>query len=147
MPSFAHARPRRLTALLLASLAAGLLASTPSVAATALVRTAHNAVLRHTILVDHSGHSLYALSAERRGRFICTDSACLSLWKPLVVREGVRPTGTVGHLATIKRPDGKLQVTYRGRPLYTFTEDRRRGQVNGEGFRDVGVWHAVVARR
>jgi predicted lipoprotein with Yx(FWY)xxD motif len=135
--------PRRL-GLLAVSLVAMLLASTPSTAAGPLVKTARNAKLHRTILVNRRGHSLYSLSAERRGRFVCTDSFCLSLWTPLVVRDGARPHGTVGHLGTIKRPDGRRQVTYRGRPLYTFNDDRRRGQVNGEGFRDVGVWHAVV---
>jgi predicted lipoprotein with Yx(FWY)xxD motif len=51
--------------------------------------------------------------------------------------------GTVGSVATIRRPDAKTQVTYRGRPLYSFYQDGR-GDANGEGFKDVGTWHAVV---
>jgi secreted repeat protein with Y-X4-D motif len=34
-------------------------------------------------------------------------------------------------------------VTYRGRPLYHFVEDVRPGETNGEGFKDVGTWHAA----
>ncbi len=34
------------------------------------------------------------------------------------------------------------QVTYKGGPLYTFTGDHGRGDANGQGFKDVGVWHA-----
>lgn len=146
MSTLTHARLARRSGCLAASLAAMLLASAPSVAAGTLVKTARNAKLHRTILVNRHGHTLYSLSAERHGRFICTDSSCLSLWTPLVVGRGVRPHGTVGHLRTIRRPNGKRQVTYRGRPLYTFNDDHRRGQVKGEGFRDVGVWHAVVAR-
>jgi predicted lipoprotein with Yx(FWY)xxD motif len=63
-----------------------------------------------------------------------------------VVARGTRPTGAPS-LGTVRRPNGKTQVTYRGRPLYTFTEDTEPGEVNGEGFRDVGVWHAAVVRR
>jgi hypothetical protein len=36
-------------------------------------------------------------------------------------------------------------VTYKGRPLYRFATDRKKGDVGGEGFRDVGTWHAAVA--
>ena len=87
--------------------------------------------------------TLYSLSVERRGRFICTDSDCLSFWTPLTVRSGTKPRGTVGSLGTVRRPDGKTQVTYKGKPLYTFYEDGR-GDANGEGFKDVGTWHAVT---
>jgi predicted lipoprotein with Yx(FWY)xxD motif len=112
----------------------------------AVVKTAQNAELDRTIVVTRRGLSLYTLSAERRGRFICVDASCLSLWRPLVVARGTRPTGAPS-LGTVRRPNGKTQVTYRGRPLYTFTEDTEPGEVNGEGFRDVGVWHAAVVRR
>jgi predicted lipoprotein with Yx(FWY)xxD motif len=47
-------------------------------------------------------------------------------------------------LATIKRPDGKTQVTYKGRPLYTFTQDTKPGDIKGNGFKDVGVWHPAT---
>ena len=50
-------------------------------------------------------------------------------------------------LATVKRPDHRLQVAYRGAPLYTFYLDRRRGDIMGNGFRDVGVWHPVAVTR
>jgi predicted lipoprotein with Yx(FWY)xxD motif len=113
--------------------------------AAALVRTASNKKLHHRILVNRRGHTLYALSAEKRGRFICTDRSCLSFWTPLEIAPGRRPTG-VRSLGTVRRPGGQTQVTYRGRPLYTFNDDHRRGAIGGEGFRDVGVWHAVVVR-
>jgi predicted lipoprotein with Yx(FWY)xxD motif len=95
-----------------------------------------------TVLVNLKGRTLYSLSVERKGKFICTDKTCLSFWHPLVVRAGVTPTGTKS-LATVRRPDGRRQVTYRGGPLYTFSGDTRRGDAKGEGFKDVGVWHAA----
>jgi predicted lipoprotein with Yx(FWY)xxD motif len=93
------------------------------------------------VLANLRGRTLYSLSAEGNGRFICT-GGCLSVWPPLLVPKGVRPVGPV-RLGTVKRPDGKRQVTYRGRPLYTFVEDGARGETNGEGIEDVGVWHAA----
>jgi predicted lipoprotein with Yx(FWY)xxD motif len=118
-------------------------ATAEAASAPVVVKTARNARLHHTVLVNRAGHTLYSLSAERHGRFICTDDECLSFWTPLTVRRGTRPKGTVGSLGTIRRPDGKTQVTYRGRPLYSFYQDGR-GVANGEGFKDVGTWHAVV---
>jgi predicted lipoprotein with Yx(FWY)xxD motif len=129
------------TALLIAFLAAVSpgLASNRSVV---VVKTAKNAKLGKTILVGMNGHTLYSLSAEKHGRFICTNKMCLSFWHPLVVRKGVRPAGVRG-LATIKRPDGRRQVTFRGGPLYFFVQDTKAGDVKGEGFKDVGTWHAA----
>ena len=110
-----------------------------------LVTTASSKQLGKTVLVDRAGKTLYALSAESNGRFICTDSKCLAVWKPLTVSSAKTPTGSVDALATIKRPDGTFQVTYQGRPLYTFAQDSSPGQSRGDGFHDVGVWHAVTA--
>jgi predicted lipoprotein with Yx(FWY)xxD motif len=109
-----------------------------------VVNTAKNAKLGKTILVTLGGRTLYSLSAERRGKFICVDRTCLSFWKPLVVGRGVTPTGVDG-LATVKRPDGRRQVSFRGGPLYTFKGDKKPGDVKGNGFKDVGTWHVVVA--
>lgn len=104
-----------------------------------VARTASNPTLHRKVLVNRKGLTLYSLSVERRGRFICTDDFCLSLWTPLVVSKGTVPTGAL-HLGTVRRPDGRTQVSYRGRPVYTFTQDRKPGDVKGNGFKDVGVW-------
>lgn len=108
------------------------------------VSTAQNATLGKRILVTSSGRTLYTLSAETRARFICKDSSCTSTWPPLTLGRGVQPTGVRG-LGTIRRPDGRRQATYKGRPLYRFASDHKKGDVGGEGFRDVGTWHAAVA--
>jgi predicted lipoprotein with Yx(FWY)xxD motif len=96
-----------------------------------------------TILVNRRGMTLYHLSVERKGYFICTDSTCLSIWKPLVVAKSVTPTGAKS-LSVVKRPDGRRQVAYKGGPLYTFVQDRKPGDTKGNGFRDVGVWRVVT---
>jgi predicted lipoprotein with Yx(FWY)xxD motif len=134
--------------LLAAAFAAGLAAAFYAVNAsgaggTRVVMTAKNKALGKTILVNRSGLTLYSLSVERHGRFICKNAACLSLWKPLVVAKGVKPTGVSG-LGTVKRPDGRIQVSYHGGPLYRFVQDRKRGDVKGNGFKDVGTWRVVV---
>jgi predicted lipoprotein with Yx(FWY)xxD motif len=119
---------------------AALASASGSTSRASTVKTGH--ALGKTVLVNRAGLTLYSLSAETKGRFICTGS-CLSLWHPLVGHAGQKPTGARS-LGTIRRSNGQTQVTYRGKPLYTFTGDHKRGDAKGEGFKDVGVWHAAV---
>jgi predicted lipoprotein with Yx(FWY)xxD motif len=110
----------------------------------ATVKTAANATLGKTILVDAKGMTLYHLSGEQGGKFICASSACVHIWPPLTPQAGATPTG-VAALGTVKRPDGTLQVTYKGEPLYTFVKDLAAGDAHGQGLKDVGTWSAVAA--
>jgi predicted lipoprotein with Yx(FWY)xxD motif len=130
------------TAALFVALA-GLLAGGAGATAKPLVTTAQNARLHAKILVNRNGLTLYHLSVEHKGHFICTDKTCLSLWHPLLVPKGTKPVGRVV-LGTVQRPNGAIQVVYKGEPLYTFVEDKKPGDVKGEGFKDVGVWHAAT---
>jgi len=108
------------------------------------VASARNGILG-PILVSAAGRTLYHTSAERRGVVACT-GACAVRWPPLLVagRAGtVAGAGvTAAWLGTIERAGGRLQVTYRGLPLYLFSGDTRAGQVNGQG--SGGTWHAVA---
>jgi predicted lipoprotein with Yx(FWY)xxD motif len=109
-----------------------------------VVALRHDAALEVTLLTTTKGRTLYSLSVEKHGKFVCTAS-CLSVWHPLVVPAGTKPTGPV-KLGTIERPDnGATQVTYKGRPLYRFGGDSKAGQTNGDGIRDVGTWHPATA--
>jgi predicted lipoprotein with Yx(FWY)xxD motif len=133
-----------LAAALLVGIVAAIYATRSSGASPAkLVSTMHSKTLGETILVNNRGRSLYSLSVERHGKFICANMSCLALWHPLTVPKGTKPTG-VARLGTVTRPGGKLQVTYRGAPLYTFVQDKKKGDVKGNGFRDVGVWKVVA---
>ena len=86
--------------------------------------------------------TLYRLSGESNGKFICTSAACLHLWHPLTVKQA-SAVGGVSSLSTVKRPDGTEEVTYKGMPLYTFAQDSAPGDANGQGFKDVGTWNAI----
>jgi predicted lipoprotein with Yx(FWY)xxD motif len=120
----------------------------PSAATAATKRVAKEGTvesLGKTVLTNNAGRTLYSLSVEKHGKFICTGS-CLALWHPLVVSAGTKPTGPAP-LGTVKRPDGRTQVTYKGRPLYSFKGDKKPGEANGEGFKDVGTWHPASLGR
>jgi predicted lipoprotein with Yx(FWY)xxD motif len=48
-------------------------------------------------------------------------------------------------LGTIKRPDGKTQVTYKGHPLYTFKKDGDAGDAYGQKVVNFGgAWHVLT---
>jgi predicted lipoprotein with Yx(FWY)xxD motif len=113
--------------------------ATPTTAA--VVKTASSSL--GTILVDSQGLTLYHLGGEVNGKFICTSSSCTGVWHPLIAPSSGTPSG-VGSLGSVKRPDGTVQVTYKGTPLYTFTGDQQAGETKGQGIKDVGTWSAVT---
>jgi predicted lipoprotein with Yx(FWY)xxD motif len=107
------------------------------------VKTASNATLGSTVLVNAQGKTLYHLSGEQNGKFLCTSAACVAAWPP--VSASAIGTGLSG-LAAIRRPDGSAQLAYNGEPLYTFSGDKAAGEANGQGIKaDGGTWSAVVA--
>jgi predicted lipoprotein with Yx(FWY)xxD motif len=138
-------RARNIVALMLAAVLAISAMAVPMALARGsktVVGEAKAPSLHKTVLTNTKGLTLYSLSVEKNGKFICTGS-CTSTWIPLVVARGTMPKGPV-KLGTVKRPEGKIQVTFKGLPLYTFDGDSKKGQANGEGFKDVGTWHAAT---
>lgn len=95
------------------------------------------------IVVDGKGMSVYFFDKDTAGSgaSACT-GACLVYWHPVTTSD-VAPhaSGVSGTVATIKDPDGRLQITVDGRPLYTFAGDTARGDVKGEGVQN--AWWAV----
>src|SRR5262245_9104506 len=93
-----------------------------------------------SVLVDAKGRALYRNEQERGSKIICT-ATCVSFWKPLIVSGTPRSSSSLpGKLAVILRPDGRRQVTYNARPLYTFVLDKA-GKVTGDGFKDAFGGH------
>ena len=127
---------------LIALLGAG--AALAAVRASATVKTTRNAGLDASIIVNQTGRTLYHLTTERGRKIVCA-GACATAWPPLTVPKGAKPTAgpgvTKSKLGTIKRRDGKTQVTYAGLTLYRYSGDGKAGQTNGEGLDD--VWYAI----
>ena len=111
----------------------------------AMVKIAPVSSLGSSVLVDAQGLTLYHLSGEQNGKWICTSAGCVATWHPLVAAAAGVPGGTLRSLGTVKRPGGALQVTYKGMPLYTFAGDTKAGEAKGQGVKDVGVWTAITA--
>ncbi len=136
-------RPLLRVALVALAAAAALALPTAATAATkSVAKEGTVASLGKNVLTNNAGRTLYTLSNEKNGKFTCV-GPCLKLWPPLIVPAGTTPTGPA-KLGTVKRPDGRTQVTYKGRPLYTYTGDKKSGEANGEGIKNVGIWHAAT---
>jgi predicted lipoprotein with Yx(FWY)xxD motif len=99
-----------------------------------------------TLLVATSNDmTLYTFDKDVAGSGVsnCT-GGCLTTWPALTVAAGDIPTGGAGvrgALGTITRTDnGATQVTYDGKPLYFFANDKGPGDTNGI----YTNWRAVV---
>ena len=98
------------------------------------------------VLVAANGRTLYLFTADKGKKSTCYGQ-CAGYWPPLFAA-----TPTVGAglkasmLGTTKRRDGKLQITYAGHPLYYFVQDKKAGDVKGQGFVHFGgSWWVVSA--
>lgn len=98
------------------------------------------------ILVDGHGRSLYLFERDSRGKSSCY-GGCAGEWPPLLAsgKAHAKPGIKSAALGRTKRRDGRWQVTYKGHPLYTFSGDTARGQINGEGLDDFGGWWYLIS--
>ena len=74
---------------------------------------------------------LYYWQVEKKagGKVRCV-SSCAKAWPPLIVRSAKlvpkKITGLSGVFGTVRRPDGRLQVTRNKLPVYTYAHERPR---------------------
>ena len=106
--------------------------------------TLHSTSSHGKVLATSTGRPLYLYTPDGRNKSTCT-GGCNATWQPLLTRG--KPVAGMGVkrslLGTATRPNGKLQVTYNGYPLYRYGGDSAAGQTNGEG--SSGVWFLVSA--
>lgn len=80
------------------------------------------------ILVRPDHKALYFWNVEKRDFKVHCVGTCAAAWPPLLVRAAsqvpARIAGVKGRFGTIRRPDGKLQVTYNRLPIYTYAHER-----------------------
>ncbi|MBI2757237.1 MAG: hypothetical protein HYX49_01000 [Chloroflexi bacterium] len=96
-------------------------------------------------LVNSQGMTLYLLTSDSAATSTCS-GGCASNWPPLTVIGA--PTAGDGVDAalfgTLVRADGATQVTYNGHPLYTYKNDAKPGDTNGQGAG--GVWFTLTPK-
>jgi predicted lipoprotein with Yx(FWY)xxD motif len=85
-----------------------------------------------TVLVDSKGGVLYTNDQDTASKMACTAS-CQSIWPALMSSSG-QPTSSDSAVQAKLGVTGG-QVTFDGKPLYTFVQDSP-GQATGDGFMD-----------
>jgi len=102
-----------------------------------------------TVVVDGTGYTLYRFDKDKPkpSKSNCNGS-CATQWPPVLVAsadeaKAVKLDGVdAGAVGTVKRADGKLQLTIGGWPVYRYSGDKAAGETTGQG---VGkVWFAVT---
>jgi predicted lipoprotein with Yx(FWY)xxD motif len=103
------------------------------------------------ILVDSAGLTLYTVGRDSPGdcdfppETDCVTEECLKAWPVFYASHGTLGPGLDEALfGTYERPDGTLQTTYYGWPLYYYANDTSVGQIAGQGKQ--GLWHAAEVK-
>ncbi len=145
-------RPRAWFALAaVAAVAAITVAATALAAGSSLTLSSNsNSMLGKPVVINPQGRTLYKLSPETSKHLLCKSKECLTNWPPLTVKSAKTKlkagSGVKGKLGLLHRSNGTLQVTLNGLPLYRYSGDSAKGDVNGEGIESFGgTWHAVTA--
>ena len=95
-----------------------------------------------TVLTNSHGLTLYLFVPDTPAASKCT-GLCTSYWPPVTGSPKAGP-GVTGRLGTITRPDGTVQATYDGHPLYTYIGDSSPGQEQGNNLDlNGGLWYVV----
>jgi predicted lipoprotein with Yx(FWY)xxD motif len=97
------------------------------------------------VLFDGRGFVLYAFTRDQR-RSACY-GACAKAWPPYFAPKGtlsVGPGVKRSLLGTVKRRNGRRQVTYAGRPLYYYVGDTRAGQILCQNVLEYGGTWLIV---
>jgi predicted lipoprotein with Yx(FWY)xxD motif len=139
-------RSRLLVSILLSALAAVLtasaLAGSESSRATVTLRSSNFG----KILFDGGNRALYAFTRDPRAKTTCY-GACAAAWPPYIVRGTLKAgAGTKRSLlGTIRRRNGKRQLTYAGKALYYYAHEGP-GEVLCQNVREFGgLWLVVRA--
>jgi predicted lipoprotein with Yx(FWY)xxD motif len=100
-----------------------------------------------TVLVGPNSHTVYLFLKDTGTTSQC-NGKCAVVWTPLTT-SGQPQAGSgvkASLLATSKRNDGTMQVTYGGHPIYYYDDDKKPGTTEGEGKKEFGAeWYAVGA--
>ncbi|WP_137886504.1 hypothetical protein [Pseudomonas sp. 2FE] len=108
-----------------------------ALALSGLAYAAEPAMEKDGMLVDSQGMTLYTYDKDTANKSNCYDQ-CATNWPPLMAAAGAKDDDD---WSVVKRDDGTLQWAYYGKPLYTFVQDKKSGEMVGDG--KGGVWHVA----
>jgi predicted lipoprotein with Yx(FWY)xxD motif len=87
------------------------------------------------VLTNAHGMTLYTFAKDSKGKSAC-NGGCAANWPPLMA--SASGNGGKGY-TVITRADGSKQWAYEGKPLYTWKNDHKPGDMTGDGFLK-GAW-------
>lgn len=110
---------------------------TVALTAPAMAFAAEPAMIEGGKLVDLEGRTLYTFDKDSAGKSACNDQ-CAVNWPPLAA---AADSAAQGKWTVVTRDDKTRQWAYAGKPLYTFKNDAKAGDIEGDG--KGGVWHVA----
>ncbi|MDB2606224.1 hypothetical protein N9Y48_00450 [Zobellia sp.] len=91
-----------------------------------------------TVMTNSEGFTLYFFAPDSKGDSNCL-GGCATTWPPFHSNDLSLDDGLdANYFGSITRSDGTEQTTYKGWPLYLFSNDASPGDINGDG--SGGVW-------
>jgi len=98
-----------------------------------------------TVVVDGQGYTLYRFDKDTAKPPVSNCAGeCAQKWPPVLATPGTPLTveGVAQEVVgTINRPDGSIQLTLGGWPVYRYSGDTQPGATSGQGLN--GTWAAV----
>lgn len=96
------------------------------------------------MLFDGTGQAIYLFDVETTSKPMCYD-ACAEAWPPVLsTGDPVAGPGVDSSLlATTKRADGTVQVTYNDHPLYFYAHEGKHEVKCHDVFLNGGNWYVV----
>ncbi|OOG67594.1 hypothetical protein B0E45_23410 [Sinorhizobium sp. A49] len=86
------------------------------------------------VMTTGTGMTLYTFDKDTKGKSNC-DTNCLKMWPAF---HAAAKSKAEGEWSLVKDTAGKDMWAYDGKPLYTYAEDKKAGDVKGDGVN--GVW-------
>jgi predicted lipoprotein with Yx(FWY)xxD motif len=119
-------------------------ASAPTAASATLITTKSAKGLGTILAVGPKNLTVYMFAADNGSSSSCT-GACAAVWPPVIGTPRAGGAAVSADLGTIKRADGKTQVTYKGHRLSTYKKDGDSGDGYGQKVVSFGaVWHELT---
>ena len=94
---------------------------------------------RGDILVEIKGRGVYTYDGDKLANQSDCFAQCRLLWPPVYAEPESKPKGSFTIFT--RKDDGKLQWAFKGKPLYRWASDLKRGDAGGDGI--AGVWRLI----
>lgn len=95
---------------------------------------------KERLLGDSIGKTLYVFDKDLNATAPVCIGDCAELWPPYLLTPD-EALNLQAPLGSMDRASTQIQLTYNGRPVYTYAFDRVQGDELGEGID--GVWHYI----